>query len=149
MKKRTLSMFLCLLLLCNALCFGVNAAEQGPPVDDPIDPEPYTYISSIGIDLDIASNGKADCYGSVFVPDTTKTIYLTIRLERRPLTSTSNNDWTNVTSWSTSGTYRVTLDNPYYVSHGYTYRLKIGVDLRDSNNILCESTAAVSNYVDY
>lgn len=149
MKKRSILLALCLALLFSTLSPAAFAADLDTPVDDPVDPDPYLYIHTIDIDLDIASSGAASCYASAFVPDTTKTVYVTIWLQRRALDSTSASDFTTYRGpWSDSGTYTVTVDKLTYVTRGYTYRLLVGVDVY-SGNILVDTTSAESDYFDF
>lgn len=149
MKKRSIFLALCLALLLSTFSPAAYAADLDTPVDDPADPDPYLYISSIGIDLDIASSGAASCYASAFVPDTTKTVYVTIWLQRRALDSTDVDDFTTYRGpWSNSGTYRITVDKLTYVTRGYTYRLLVGVDVY-SGSTAVYSTSAESNYLNF
>ena len=143
--KRIIS-FVCLLLLFSTLSSTALAYDPETPVDDPLDPSPYTYIPTINVVFDISSAGLTDDYCQVYVPDDTCTCYLYMHLQRW------NHDdqvWETIKSWNTSGSDTITLEKEWYVVSGYAYRLKNNIYIYDSNNLLGESTSAYSDIIPF
>ena len=147
MKKRNVLFLLCAILLfsCLSPTASVFADEVSPPVEPPDDPEPFQEIAFITCNLDINSRGKTTDHALVYVWDETMTVNLYMDLQRE----VSTENWETVKSWSASGNSIVELLKEWYVLPGYTYRLLIGVTVYDTEGLLADATAVVSNYVDY
>ena len=146
MKKRIL-LALCLVLMLSVISPAsfIYADDFETPADDPVDPEPFVKINIINTSLSINSSGKSSDYSLVYVPDGTCTVHLRMDLQRE----TSTDQWQTIKYWTKTGTQIVSLDKEWYVVHGYTYRLLISVDVYDSDGLVADSTAVVSNYVTY
>lgn len=149
MKNRKLALLLCLTLLFSVLSPAMafaSSPDPETPVDDPLDPDPYTYIDSIGISFTVGAGGATTDYCSTYIPDTTKSCTLTMRLQQKV-----NGAWntTNpIKTWSTSGSDTVYLDKTYN-SVGYgVYRLSVTVDVYSGNTIV-ESRTEYSRVADY
>ena len=94
----------------------------------------YTYIWLLSSGLDISSSGKAHCVGSVDASSNSYNAELTVTLQKY-----SNGSWSNVKSWSDSGTGQSNLivDKYYYVEYG-TYRVRTTAKIYDSAGKLLE-----------
>ena len=143
--NKLLSLCLALVLCCMAPALLAHADDLEPPADDPLDPEPFVKIGVITCDIQISSSGLSSDYCHVYVPDTTCTVDVSMELQRE----ISYGNWETIKTWTDSGTRTVTLDKYWYVGHGYTYRLWIGVDVTDANGLAADSAGVESNYVYY
>ena len=146
MKIKRVIPFICVLLLFCMLSPMALAYEPETPADDPIDPSPYTYISTINIVFDISSTGLTDDYCQVYIPDTSCTAYLDMYLQRW---NANTNKWETVKSWTKQGVETITLEKEWYVISGYTYRLKCAVSVYDSDGLLGEVAVGYSNHIAY
>ncbi len=146
MKFKKYISLLCVLLLVSMLSSLAFAVEPESPVDDPLDPSPYTYIATINICFDISSSGLTDDYCQVYIPDTSCSCWLDMYLQRW---NSNTEEWETVKSWSKYGVETITLEKEWYVAHGYVYRLKCIVSVYDSNNMLGEAVDVYSNYYYY
>lgn len=149
MKTRKLALLLCLTMLLSILSPSMAlAARLDPeyPPDDPIEPDPYSYISQIDIDFIMYSNGNTSDYCSAYVPGGYN-YTLTMCLQRQV-----NGVWQSsspIMTWSTSGSHTVYLDKTYNgLSYGI-YRLSVSVDVYNSSGLLCESVTEHSRYAVY
>lgn len=149
MKKRKLALLLCLVMLFSILspsmAFAAHPDPDYPP-DDPIEPDPYSYISQIDIDFIMYSNGNTSDYCDAYVPGGYN-YTLTMRLQRQVngVWQTSN----PIMTWSTSGSHTIYLDKTYNgLSYGI-YRLSVTVDVYNSSNLLCESVTEHSRIAVY
>lgn len=86
----------------------------------------YTGIRDITCKLSISSDGNASCLGRVKL-DIGYDSEFTLALQRR----TSGRPWSDVTSWTDSGTS--TLSESRYVTSGYDYRCELTVDVYSSS----------------
>lgn len=143
--KRILPLF-CVLLLFSALSTTALAYEPETPPEDPDDPSPYTYISSIFIGLDISNAGLSDDYCRVVIPDSTCSCWLDMYLEKW---NSNTGEWDVVKSWSKYGSSTITLEKEWYVTYGYAYQLRSVIYVYDSNGMLGETTTAYSTIVQF
>lgn len=142
MKKRTLSMLLVLVLALGILAPTAYAAVPESEGDYVIQPR-YTYIFSIMSDLTISSTGRTSDYGYVKMYDSSYTCDLTMELQQK------DGSWNTIKEWTTSGSGTVELDKIWYVLSGYTYRVKVTVDVYNSAGKLVETESAYSLEVSY
>ena len=142
MKGKRFIACICILVILCILPSAAFAVEPTVPEDDPVDPDPYTYIATISINFDISSSGLTDDYCQVYIPDDTCTCYLYMYLQRW---NHSSQEWETIKSWNTSGSDTITLEKEWYVAYGYAYQLKNVIYVYNSNNLLAESTAAYSD----
>ena len=87
----------------------------------------YSYISAIGSDLSIGSNGYATCSGHIDIyVDYDSTITLTLQR------SNNGRSWSDIKSWSKSFTTTGTnyLEKGYYVESGYYYRVLTAAEVK-------------------
>ena len=140
--KKIIPLFCVMLILFSILSSTALAFEPDTPPDDPIDPSPYTYISTISVDLSISSSGLTQDYCRVYIPDSACSCWLYMYLERW---NSNTGDWDVVKSWSKSGSGTITLDKEWYVTYGYAYRLRNVIYVYDSDGRLGESTSAYSD----
>ena len=144
--NKLLSLCLALLLCCMTPALLAHAEDLEPPADDPLDPDPFVKISLITCDIEISSSGLSSDYCHVYVPDTTCTVDVSMELQRA---SSYGGSWETIKTWSDSGTRTVTLDEYWYVGHGYYYRVYISVAVWDSDGLLADATGVESSYVYY
>ena len=150
MKTRTLTLLLCMVMVFSVLSPMALAAspELETPIDDPVDPAPYTYINSISMALYITNSGKSSDYCQVYVPNRSCTVYIYLDLQRK-VSGASWDSATTVKSWSKSGSGTVTIDEDWYVNSGYVYRLAATVKVYDSDDLLGDSTTVYSTSCSY
>ena len=141
MKAKRIILFVSVLLIFSILSSTALAYDPETPVDDPIDPDPYTYIAMIDINFDISNSGLTDDYCQVYIPDNSCTCHLYMYLQRW---NSSSEVWETIKSWYAEGYDTITLEKEWYVATGYAYRLKNTIYVYDSNNLLGESTDAYS-----
>ena len=142
MKFKRLIPLFCVLLLFSILSSTALAYEPEMPPDDPDDPSPYTYISTIYIDLSIASSGLTDDYCQVYIPNSSCSCWLYMYLERW---NSNTGEWDVVKSWSKYGSGTITLEKEWYVAYGYAYQVRSDIYVYDSDGLLGESTTAYSD----
>lgn len=104
----------------------------------------YDYITALGANLSIGSLGKAVSTGFVYYPgdyDST----LTIELQR-----SNGTGWTTVKSWSESfsGWGHHSLEEEYYVTSGYTYKVVTTATVKEGSIVL-ETASSTSSEVTY
>ena len=146
MKTKRIIPFICMLLLLGTLSPMALAYDPDLPEPDPIDPSPYTYISTIFINFEISSTGLTDDYCIVYIPDASCSCWLDMYLQRW---NSNTEEWQTVKSWSKYGSGTITLEKEWYVAHGYVYRLKCIVSVYDSNDMLGEAVDVYSNHYYY
>ena len=146
MKPKRFIPFVCILLLISIFPSTASAYEPEMPVDNPLDPDPYTYIATIFIDFDISSSGLTDDYCRVYIPDSSCSCWIDMYLQRW---NSSLNDWDTVKSWSKYGSSTIALEKEWYVASGYTYRLKCIVSVYDSDGLLGEAVDVYSSHYYY
>ncbi len=135
MKRKTISLIAALLLVASFLT--VPAAAISTPSDPGISPlyeDMRTFYASISKD-----NGKVNCYSFASTATSSYTVYLTMTLQR-----SSGSGWTNVTSWSTSGTGSAKLNKSYYVTSSYSYRTKAVATIYTSSGKYVEQATTYS-----
>ena len=128
MEKKHLGKTLVLVALSTTLLgASLPAQAMAAPPHEVTSIQPCEIgIATLNCRLDISSSGKARCLGEV----TVKAGYdaeVTLALQRR----TSGRPWSDVTSWTDSGTS--TLSESRYVTSGYDYRCELTVDVYSSS----------------
>lgn len=149
MKTRKLASLLCLTMffsiLSSSMAYAAHLDPEFPP-DDPIEPDPYTYISQISIDFTMYSNGNTSDYCDAYVPGGYN-YTLTMCLQQKV-----NGVWQTsspIVTWITSGSDTVYLDKSFNGLPYGTYRLSVTVDVYNSNGLLCESVSEHSRVAVY
>lgn len=104
----------------------------------------YKYISVVGASINISNTGKAASSGYVYYVGNYDST-LTIELQR--LNGTS---WSTVKSWSKSfsGEDLHSMEEVYYVTSGYTYRVKATATVKNGTTVL-ETATSTSSEVAY
>ncbi len=101
----------------------------------------YVGLEDITADLDISSNGYADCSGSA---DVRSGYNVTVVMELQQ----KNGTWKPIKTWSKSGGY-VSLNESYRVSSKYYYRVAVTAKVYNSSGSLVESKTSYSGEVYY
>jgi hypothetical protein len=125
----------------------VSAIDEPSTIDESLELEitpRYVNASVFAVSLSINSSGKAMSYAYASAATYSNSVYLTITLQRY-----TSSGWTNVKSWSTSGTREAELDKSYYVTSGYSYRTKAVATLYTSSGSYVEQITAYSKTVSY
>ena len=144
MKKRKLALALCLALLVGIVSPAMTFAtppEPDIPVDDPVDPAPYSYIDSIVMDFSMYTDGSSTDYAEVYVPNRDYHYTLTLELLKRNGTS-----WKvpATATWTNSGKGTVYIDESYDgLSYG-TYCLAATIDVYNASGLKVESVTEYS-----
>ena len=102
----------------------------------------WTHIVYITGNLDISSSGIATAYGSGSALSTqVKKCKITVELQQF-----KNNKWNTLYTWdTTSSSFSVaTLTKSYAVYHGYSYQLKITLEVYKNNTLLETGTKMIS-----
>ena len=131
MKRSALSLIALVLLLTCVLAVPASAAE--PAEEITVSPR-FVDIRMISTSIDVNSSGKASCYTFVDTANSSYTINISMSLQRY-----KNGGWTNVKTWTTSGTGEVSLDKSYYVSSGYYYRTAVAATVYTSGGTYVET----------
>lgn len=141
MKRNVLSLVALVLIFSCVLAIPASAADV--PVEEATTVTPrFVNISLMSASIDVTSSGKALPYSYVKTANSTYTIYLNMSLQRYV-----NGGWSDVKSWSTSGTGDVELDKSYYVTPGYYYRTATAATVYTSGGSYVETAYVYSqNY---
>ena len=139
MKNKIIASALTLILL---LCMISGTAFAAVIDNDDAIMPMYVGVHATMVSLDIPSSGWADCYGLIQITSG-HTAELTLSLMRQ---SEGSATWSNVTSW-TDSTYPYEIEEEYYVSSGYTYRLKLTANVYDDDGNRVSRPIAYSDEV--
>ena len=134
--KKAIVLFLALIFTLSSLT-ATYADDVTEPADDPIIEE-YIDIYRITTSLGISGN-TASCYGSAQSRVDTDSIHMWMYLQKQ--TSTG---WTMVTSWYKQNTRLVSLDNTKSGLSAGTYRVRLYIEVYDSNGNFVEYANAYS-----
>lgn len=118
MKKATKRIFSVILVIC-ILTTGLGAlAQENVPQIVPF--AMGSHICAIGAGLTITSSGFATCTSSLELMNTTDTATTYMYLQRLV-----NGSWTNVDSWSISGSIYIAQEASEYVMLTNYYRVHV------------------------
>ena len=132
--KRFTAVSLVLILLCACALITPAYAEASR----------FTYINTVGATLSInESSGIASCVASCRTHNTSDSIRIVGSLQRY---NSNSNSWSQIKSWTKTGSGNITLDKSYAVYSGYRYRFVATVSIFDSNGQVIESTTPTSYY---
>lgn len=127
--KRIIS-FILVILLLPCLPIHTDAA-----VKDEIELQ-WQYVNTIQASLTIDETlGIATCYGRI----TAKNTY-PVKVEVR-LQVYKNNTWTNLKTWTNTGTMNCSTTNQYAIARNYTYRVYVIGYVYNSSGIIIESAS--------
>lgn len=133
MKHRTLSLIALVLILTSLLAIPATAAET--PTVSPR----YVNIALFAASINVNDSGKASCHSYVETANSSYTIYLNNTLQRY-----KDGYWSNVKTWSTSGTGDAELDKSWYVTSGYYYRTAATATVYTSGGSFVEAVTIYS-----
>jgi len=105
-SRRILSIILVICILTT--CAGAFASVE------------WSHIDALSAGLTIGTLGYTSDSATLEISNSTDAGTLYMYLQRYV-----NGSWSNVTSWSTSGTVNLSLAGHYYVTSGYTYRVHV------------------------
>lgn len=134
--KKVIVLFLTLIFALSSLTLAY-ADDVMEPADDPII-EDYIDISRITASLDINGN-TASCYGSARSRVDTDFIHMWMYLQKQTATG-----WTTVTSWYKQNVRLVSLDKTKNGLSAGTYRVRVYIEVYDSNENFVEYANAYS-----
>ena len=125
MKKLFMKCFaltMCIVIAASVTVVGAEETRGTPR---------FVGINMIVANLTINEYGRASCGCSVLV-DTGYSVDVTMTLER---------DGVAIKSWTGSGSSRVDMSNPYYVTSGYDYQVIVTVRVKTAEgSYLCSYT---------
>ena len=134
---------LCYILIANLLVPAALATQPAQLSEISKTPR-YARIIIYEVSLTISPAGLTDCYSRVRLADSTDTATITIELQQK-----NGSTWSNLKSWSISGSDVVSIDKERYVSPGYTYRVYSTVQVYNSSGKLMETATLTSKTADY
>ena len=128
------------LTLAFVLCF--SAAAESSVDTQQMEPF-YTGIASMQPSVIISSSGSANCLDKVlmksgYTDDVTWTLQHQV-----------GNSWVSNMHWSASGKTQINLNKNYFVTKGYTYRLKTVAVVYNSNGSVVETATKYSSSVKF
>lgn len=142
MKNRLAAVFLCVLLVlsntAHATALVPVASSFDTTVQELLAPR-FNHLSRISSSLSISSAGRANCTGSFTTYDDYDST-MTVTLQQYV-----DYSWTDVKEWSEdyTGSGVKMLDNGYYVTSGYRYRVVTTVQIWDGDEeiekVSCDS----------
>lgn len=141
MSKKCLCFVLALLLMVPAvLCFAEN---------DSTDPGQlrYSYINTVSASIRL-SGSTAVCFGNGRGKYTNTTTHLLVTLQRKAPGSAS---WSGIKSWSTTtnGIAMAQIEESYTITSGYSYRVRVRCQIKDSSGTVLETAYRNSASVTY
>ena len=109
--------FLAMLLL---FCIGIPQAAFAATEDDAIQPR-WTYLSTVGGNIDISSDAVATVTASVRAVGTVEKVSVVASLQQK-----RSGTWSEVKSWTvTRDSYSANMRKTWPVLRGYEYRVVI------------------------
>ncbi|MGI5985800.1 MAG: hypothetical protein ACOX7O_08130 [Oscillospiraceae bacterium] len=140
---KTTRKLISILLVACMLTTGAGAYASGPLPQGDYTPM-WSNINALGAGLTINSMGKATCSASLELTNQSDTGTLYMYLQRAV-----DGKWTDVKSWSTSGSLYVSMAQQYYVTSGYYYRVHVVAYIYNSQGTLKEIATQESDTVYY
>lgn len=147
MKKSKLLTKTCTVAILSAICCVSTCVSESVAPSFAAQIDNSASIQNVAItttynNLTLGSFGKLTCDGTT----TTQSGYnagVTVELQQY------NGGWNTIKTWSDTGATYAVVCEPYYVSKGYSYRLKVTHKSYNSNWIQLESFVKYSNTVAY
>lgn len=102
----------------------------------------WTHTDALSAGLTINTSGYTSCSATLEISNSTDTGTLKMYLQRYV-----DGSWSNVTSWSTSGTVNLSLAGHNYVTSGYSYRVHAIAYIYTSGTLV--ETATQDSYTVY
>lgn len=104
---------------------------------------PYNIaITQTENSLDLGSGGKLNCYAKTYVQSGYKA-GVKVELQQKA------GSWTTIKTWSGKANLSVEVDEDYYVTSGYQYRLKLTHTAYNSSGSVIETITDTSDIVSY
>ena len=124
------------------MCFGMSTLTFAASLSEGETISPKNIaITATDNSLGWVSTGKLNCYGSTDVQSGYKA-GVTVELQRY------SSGWSTIKTWSSTGGLTAIVDKDYYVSTGYSYRLKLTHRAYDSSGTtVIETIVKYSNVV--
>ena len=142
MKRKVRAVYSLILVICIlSSSLGAFAAENDVQGEYSMR---WSNIDAIGAGLTINSTGYSTCTTSLEITNSGDSGTLYMYLQRY-----ANGSWTDVTSWSTSGSTYLSQTGHYYVSSGYNYRVHAIAYIFNSSGTLKEIGTQDSSTVYY
>lgn len=116
--KKTLKKTLCIIFVLCILTSSLGAMAQDARAPS-IQAIQASRINAIGAGLTITSSGYATCTSSLEMTYSSDTATLYMFLQRLV-----GGTWETVNSWTTSGSFYIAQTGYFYVTKGYTYRVR-------------------------
>ena len=135
-RRHILGWFLFLLMLSS------TAFAQAPLNIQPRYGEILDFYSS----LSISSSGYAECLSDITTLDSDSEIDLMMSLQR---SSNNGRTWITVKTWDTSDNGFATLEKGWFVTSGYSYRVKATAEIYDESGDLIEEESVESPVEEY
>ena len=139
--KKIVSLFVaCVMAMTYCAAIG-NAAQYSSPADQEIDVH-YSDFAVVSADLAKADNGLYTASGGAGAASSTKTIYITVTIEKL---NTSTVTWSTVShcTWTKSGVGVVSAGGDRSISGGI-FRAHTVAKIYDQSGKLLETVSAVS-----
>jgi len=137
MKQKVLSIFLMFAVICSfaMITEPAQASDSGILC--------WACIRNAGAGLSITSSGYATCTGSLTHSGSSGKVQVTLQRYQ-------NSAWTAIKSWSDSRTGAICgVTGNYYITKGYSYRVKVSVYVYNSSGSLLESDTVYSSTKSY
>lgn len=141
MKLKKIVSFFLACILAMTYCAAIGNAEQYAVTEQQIEPR-YSDFAVIGANLTKADNGLYSAAGSAGAVSSTKTIYITVTIEKLNMDTVT---WSTVKhcTWTNSGVGVVTAGGKRSISGGI-FRAHTVAKIYDANGKLLETVSAVS-----
>lgn len=102
----------------------------------------YIAMTSLNNNLNISSKGKATCYGYT---KTNINYNARVKVELQKY----NSGWSTIKSWDDTDSVYVSISKDYYISKGYSYRVKTTHYALNSSGSVIESVVLYSSTLSY
>lgn len=140
LTSRTLFSFVLFLAILPTVC----SLSQTAAAADEIQPF-YANVLDIASTISISTSGMSSSFARVRLRDTTTEAELTISLQR----SRDGVKWETVMSWTTRGSMFVSLEKPWQLLSGYSYRVYADAKIYNADGTLIEHIVKASAKSDY
>ncbi len=140
--KRVVTIVAILSMCFNTTILFAEGNNVRPNSDNEIILPMNIAIAATGNELTLVSAGKFYCFGETEV---ISGYSAGVVVELQQL----NGSWQTIKDWSDQNTYYAAIEDDYYVSKGYNYRLKLTHTAYNSYGTLIETITKYSDVVYY
>ena len=132
--KRLISILLIALLFACSMCAAAETEDESLGDIQLF----YVYAKNVTANLTIDSSGNATCRGLITLRDSSYTVTITVKLQKK-----SGSSWTTLATWSDSGDgyAGASAGGTKKVSSGYSYRVSVSTVVKDSSGTVIERPA--------